>query len=107
MSALERAGAAHRDVLAARGTVLPGVVELVTALAERPDVVQTVVTGNIRANAEVKLGALGLARFFDLDVGGYGSDHIDRYRLVEIGAGTSRDEVWTRVRRGRLRDRHR
>jgi phosphoglycolate phosphatase len=83
MSALERAGAAHHDVLAARGTVLPGVAELVTALAERPDVVQTVVTGNIRANAQVKLSALGLARFFDLEVGGYGSDHVDRHRLVE------------------------
>ena len=83
MSALERAGVVHRDVLAARGTVLPGALELVTALAERPDVVQTVVTGNVRANAHVKLGALGLARFFDLDVGGYGSDHVDRYRLVE------------------------
>ena len=63
--------------------MLPGVVELVTALAERPDVVQTVVTGNVRANAQVKLGALGLAKFFDLDVGGYGSDHVHRYRLVE------------------------
>ena len=83
MSALERAGVAHRDVLAARGTILPGVVELVTALAERPDVVQTVVTGNVRANAQVKVGAVGLAKFFDLDVGGYGSDHIHRYRLVE------------------------
>ena len=83
MSALERAGFAHREVLAARGTVLPGVIELVTALVERPDVVQTVVTGNVRANAQVKLGALGLAMFFDLDVGGYGSDHVDRYRLVE------------------------
>ena len=30
----------------------------------------------------MKLGALGLAKFFDLDVGGYGSDHIHRYRLV-------------------------
>ena len=28
MSALERAGAAHRDALTAKGTVLPGVVEL-------------------------------------------------------------------------------
>ena len=83
MNALERAGAAHREVLAARGTVLPGVVELVTALAERPDVVQTVVTGNVRANAQVKLGALGLAKLIDLDIGGYGSDHVDRYRLVE------------------------
>ena len=82
--ALRRAGAAHREALAARGAVLPGVVELITALSSGRDVVQTVVTGNIRANAEVKLGALGLGRHFDLDIGGYGSDHVDRYRLVEI-----------------------
>jgi phosphoglycolate phosphatase-like HAD superfamily hydrolase len=31
----------------------------------------------------VKLDALGLATFFDLEVGGYGSDHVDRHRLVE------------------------
>ena len=83
LSALERAGMAHRDLLAARGTILPGVLELVTALAERPHVVQTVVTGNVRANAQVKLDAVGLAKFFDLDVGGYGTDHVHRYRLVE------------------------
>jgi phosphoglycolate phosphatase-like HAD superfamily hydrolase len=98
MSALERAGVAHRDLLTARGTVLPGVVELVTALAEHPDVVQTVVTGNVRANAPVKLDALGLAKLFDLDVGGYGSDEgrgghhsggrvvaIRRYGLAHLG----------------------
>jgi len=55
---------------------------LITALARQPGVVQTVVTGNVRPNAEVKLGALGLAEFFDFDVGGYGSDGVDRYRLV-------------------------
>lgn len=82
--ALQRAGAVHRAALAARGAVLPGVVALITALAAGPQVVQTVVTGNIRANAEVKLGALGLGDHFDLDVGGYGSDHMERYRLVEI-----------------------
>jgi len=55
---------------------------LITALARQPGVVQTVVTGNVRPNAEVKLGALGLAEFFDFDVAGYGTDGVDRYRLV-------------------------
>lgn len=82
--ALQRAGAAHREALAARGAVLPGVIALITALSGGRDVVQTVVTGNIRANAEVKLGSLGLGEHFDLAVGGYGSDHMERYRLVEI-----------------------
>ncbi|HEY3718403.1 MAG TPA: haloacid dehalogenase-like hydrolase [Jatrophihabitantaceae bacterium] len=82
--ALERAGEEHHSALAERGTVLPGVSALVAALAARDDVVQTVVTGNIRANAEVKLSALGLAEALDLDVGGYGSDSRLRPRLVEV-----------------------
>ncbi len=67
--ALEAAGAAHRGALAERGTVLPGVVDMITALAALPRVVQTIVTGNIRANAEVKVAALGLLGWLDLDVG--------------------------------------
>jgi phosphoglycolate phosphatase-like HAD superfamily hydrolase len=82
--ALERAGLAHRQALVERGTVLPGVGELVAALASTPDVVQTIVTGNIRANADVKLGALGLLAWLDLDVGGYGSDDRERSRLVVL-----------------------
>jgi phosphoglycolate phosphatase len=84
MEALERAGRSHRETLSGKGTVLPGVVELITALSQRAGTVQTVVTGNVRPNAEVKLGALGLDRFFDLDIGGYGSDQADRYRLVQV-----------------------
>lgn len=84
VDALERAGVAHREVLTKRGTVLPGVVELVSALAGHQGIVQTIVTGNIRPNAEVKLGALNLVEFFDLDVGGYGSDHLDRHQLVAM-----------------------
>lgn len=82
--ALETAGAAHRRALVARGTVLPGVVAVIEALRSRPRVVQTVVTGNIRANAVVKLGALGLTEALDLDVGAYGSDCRDRSRLVSL-----------------------
>ena len=44
---------------------------------------QSVLTGNIRLNAEAKLGLLGdHARVLDLDVGGYGSDDARRPRLV-------------------------
>jgi phosphoglycolate phosphatase-like HAD superfamily hydrolase len=45
--------------------------------------VQSVLTGNIRPNAEAKLRLLGdHARVLDLDVGGYGSDDVRRPRLV-------------------------
>lgn len=46
-------------------------------------IVQSVLTGNIRPNAEAKLRLLGdHARVLDLDVGGYGSDDVRRPRLV-------------------------
>lgn len=82
--ALEAAGEEHRAKLAERGAVLPGVRDLITALATTAGVVQTVVTGNIRANALVKLSSLGLVDHLDLDVGGYGSDGRIRSQLVEI-----------------------
>jgi phosphoglycolate phosphatase-like HAD superfamily hydrolase len=45
--------------------------------------VQSVLTGNIRPNAEAKLRLLGNhIQLLDLDVGGYGSDDVDRPRLV-------------------------
>ncbi len=81
-AALMTAGKEHRELLAEQGHVLPGVVATVGALAACTDVVQSVVTGNIRANADVKLGALGLDRMVELDVGGYGSDGSDRAGLV-------------------------
>lgn len=45
-------------------------------------VVQSLLTGNIRALAEVKLGPLGLTRHLDLDVGAYGDTHEVRSELV-------------------------
>lgn len=81
--ALRRAGAKHRRALADRGWVLPGVRELIVALADA-GAVQTIVSGNIRANAEVKLSGFGLMDWLDLDVGGYGSDSRDRAELVTL-----------------------
>ena len=66
------------------GYVLPGVEELLPALHADPDVLQSVLTGNLAANAAVKLGAFHLERWFDLEVGAYGSDHHDRTELVPI-----------------------
>jgi phosphoglycolate phosphatase len=45
-------------------------------------VVQALLTGNIRPLAEVKLGALGLTEHLDLDVGTYGDAHEVRAELV-------------------------
>lgn len=47
-----------------------------------PALVQSVLTGNTRPLAEVKLGPLGLTRHLDLDTGAYGDFHEVRAELV-------------------------
>ena len=70
--------------LQARGRVLPGVVELLSTLSGRPDVVQTVLTGNTRAVSAIKLDAYGLSSWLRLDLGAYADDHDQRPNLVPI-----------------------
>ena len=45
---------------------------------------QSVLTGNVRSVAEVKLAALGLREWLDLCIGAYGDDHEDRTELVHV-----------------------
>jgi phosphoglycolate phosphatase-like HAD superfamily hydrolase len=45
---------------------------------------QSVLTGNVRQLAEVKLDALGLRSGLDLCIGAYGEDHEDRTQLVHV-----------------------
>ena len=53
--------------------------------ASATDTVQSLLTGNLAANAALKLGAFGLERWLDLEVGGYGSDpHEARSDLVAV-----------------------
>ena len=61
-----------------QGRLLPGAKAAVAATADLPGVVQTVVTGTIKPNAATKLRAFGLEDFFDLEIGGYGSDAYPR-----------------------------
>jgi len=70
--------------LAADGAACPGVEDLLALLAEEPRVVSTLLTGNIEANAIVKVAAFGLERWFDPSVGAYGSDATDRNLLVPV-----------------------
>ncbi|GGT82177.1 HAD family hydrolase [Streptomyces coeruleorubidus] len=67
-----------------RGHALPGAVSVLTALAAVPSVVQTVVTGNILAVAEVKLTAFGLDGHVDLALGAFGEDADERTDLVRL-----------------------
>lgn len=102
------------DAVAARGRALPGAVTALAALAtarvreaqrvpagvgarEKPvsgsygrpggrpgRVRQSVLTGNVRKLAEVKLAALGLQAGLDLCIGAYGDDHEVRTELVHV-----------------------
>jgi phosphoglycolate phosphatase len=90
------------DLVRQRGRALAGAAQAIAALAEfrdgrapaggpardgqEPglDVIQSLLTGNIRPLAEVKLGPLGLTSHLDLDAGAYGSAHVDRAQLVPI-----------------------
>src|SRR5579872_3805139 len=68
---------------AKRSKVLAGAAEAMSALAAL-DVVQSLLTGNIRPLAEVKLGPLGLTEHLDLAVGAYGDAHAVRAELVHL-----------------------
>jgi phosphoglycolate phosphatase-like HAD superfamily hydrolase len=76
--------------IAARGRVLPGAIAAIAALAAlaegRPGlrVVQSVLTGNVREMAEVKLSALGVTDHLDLDSGAYGTESEIRADLVPV-----------------------
>jgi phosphoglycolate phosphatase len=79
---LEAAFALRQDELLQQGRLLPGALDAVTAAAGLPGIVQTVLTGTIKPNAAAKLRAFGLDRFFDLEIGGYGSDAYPRGSLL-------------------------
>jgi phosphoglycolate phosphatase-like HAD superfamily hydrolase len=82
--ALNRSLEGRRDGIAAEGRVMPGVAEVMRVLAERDDVTQSLLTGNIEPNAHVKLAALGLDGLVDMEIGGYGSDSGIRPELVDV-----------------------
>lgn len=82
---LERALAAREARMRAEGRALPGAAEALAALAQREETVQSLLTGNLAANAALKLGAFDLERWVDFEVGGYGSDpHEARSDLVAV-----------------------
>ncbi|CAG7651688.1 HAD family hydrolase [Actinacidiphila bryophytorum] len=82
--ALAAAGAGRAVGLRKRGKALPGVRDVLMAASVRVGWVSSVLTGNIAANARMKLAAFGLDALVDLDVGAYGADAEDRPQLVDI-----------------------
>ncbi|MBQ0825475.1 HAD family hydrolase [Streptomyces tagetis] len=74
----------HRDDLARTGRIMPGAPAALAAVRQEPGLVPTVVTGNLRGSAEIKLKTLGLDEYLDLDIGGYSSDDPHRPALVRV-----------------------
>jgi phosphoglycolate phosphatase len=81
--ALTAATAARYDEIRQHGRRLPGAKEALELLDSK-GTVQTVVTGNIRAVAEIKLRAFDLDDAIDFEIGGYGSDDGARATLVRL-----------------------
>ncbi|WP_344105949.1 HAD family hydrolase [Myceligenerans crystallogenes] len=82
--ALTRALAERQERLADRGRALPGARAAIDKLATEPGLVQSALTGNLRANALVKLGTFGLDVGLDWDCGGFGFDAAHRPDLVAV-----------------------
>ncbi len=76
----ESADRAH--LIPERGSLLPGVLDVLRALHLMPGIVQTLVTGNIKAVGIGKVAAFGLDPYLDTEIGGYGDDHPMRSELV-------------------------
>ena len=61
----------------------PGAADSIASLHEH-GFVQTVLTGNLRVAAEVKLRVSGLDRYLDLGIGAFGDDARDRFELPAV-----------------------
>jgi phosphoglycolate phosphatase-like HAD superfamily hydrolase len=72
-----------REELARVQPAYPGARETIRSLHDA-GFVQTVLTGNLRSAALVKLSVAGLDDCLDLDIGGFGSDARDRFELPAV-----------------------
>jgi phosphoglycolate phosphatase-like HAD superfamily hydrolase len=90
LAALANAGKRNKARLKERGHALPGAIECLRRLAVEPDIIQSVLTGNIEPNARIKLGAFSLDRWIDFAAGGFGAEHRVRARLVRIAQEKAR-----------------
>lgn len=73
------------------GHVLPGVVELLDALAARGDVALGLITGNVREAARHKLSYYGLWDRFAF--GGFGDEHTERNNIAAAAMSAARHHL--------------
>lgn len=83
-AAMSRLAPSLADMVAASGIALPGAAAALAALAVSWPVLQSVLTGNVRAMAEVKLAPFGLTAHLDMDIGAYGNESGVRANLVGL-----------------------
>ncbi|MFD1044202.1 HAD family hydrolase [Kibdelosporangium lantanae] len=84
-----------REELGTTGRALPGAYDTLAALADDPQIYQSVLTGNLREVARIKLEVFGLDRFLDLDAGAYGDDNPERLKLVAIAQRRAAERTGT------------
>ena len=89
---LAAAFGARRDLLTEQGRLLPGALAAVTEVGGLPGVVQTLLTGALKPNAIEKLHAFALERFFDTEVGGYGSEVYPKGALLLNARGRAAEK---------------
>ncbi len=84
-----------------RGRVLPGMAEAVAEIGRRGNALVGLLTGNVAAGAECKLGHFGLWEHFPF--GGFGDRHVDRADVAREalaaaerhgGRSLNLDQVW-------------
>jgi len=73
-----------RKELRTVGRALPGAHDVLAGLSEEPAIHQSVLTGNLREVARIKLEVFDLDGYLDLASGAYGDDDSDRPRLVAL-----------------------
>ena len=74
----------NRHQFAEQGALMPGVRDVLGRLSADPEVVQTLVTGNVPQVAAAKVAAFDLSDAFDAEIGGYGTDDHVRATLVRL-----------------------
>ena len=79
---VERSLLARAKETKARGYALAGAQAALEALAANGDARQSVLTGNIRTVAEMKLQAFDLHGWIDFGIGAYGDDAVERNALI-------------------------
>lgn len=92
-AALERLAPSVADLVVEKGNAMPGAAAALGALTGR-SVTQSLLTGNVRAMAAVKLAPFGLLEHLDLEIGAYGDESAVRSDLVHIARGRAASTYW-------------